>query len=112
MNWEDYNKGIEEGRKHSSSSRETRDKLNNIENNCIKNTTKFSQMLKEIKTETQKIAEDIKEIKNELKQNYITNKEFNPYKDKVNRLVGFLWALLIGCGVIISRYLLKQAGLD
>ena len=94
-----------------SQEQDTRRKVNDMENRCIKNTTKFSLMLEEIQKDISEMSDDIKSLKRDLKNNYISQKEFKPYKDKLNKVYGFIWGLLLSCGAIIVVYILKSVGL-
>ena len=46
-----------------------------------------------------------------IDKKFVSKDEFQPIKDKVNKLIGFLWALLITCGVIVSYWILKNSGI-
>ena len=46
-----------------------------------------------------------------IDQRFVDKDEFQPIKDKVNRLVGFLWGMLLFCGAIVAFWVLKNSGI-
>ena len=97
---------------------ETRAIFNEMKDNCSKTTHLYNLnqklMQRDIEDIKKYMAIDIKWKEGtweKIDKKFVSKDEFQPIKDKVNKLIGFLWALLITCGVIVSYWILKNSGI-
>lgn len=93
--------------RHLQTSPATNERLHAIQENCIKNTTNFTGIMREIKND----VSDIKKTLEKFDKTFMTKQEFNPYKQKIDKLMGIAWGIFIACGVIIVFYILIHVGL-
>ena len=97
---------------------ETRAIFNEMKDNCSKTTNIYNLNQKLMQRDIEEIKQYIIEDKlwkektwEKIDKKFVSKDEFQPIKDKVNKLIGFLWALLITCGVIVSYWILKNSGI-
>jgi len=115
---EDLAEHVNSTMKHLEMSPEARDAVLEIKANCLKTTQGFNLnqniMQKDIEQIKKYIEQDTawkKETWDKIEDRFVSETEFKPVKEKVTKLMGITWGILIACGVIVAYYILMNAGL-
>jgi phenylalanyl-tRNA synthetase alpha subunit len=103
---------------HLKMSPQTANEIKSLQQNCQKVSTEYNLIQKLMQRDIEDIKRYIQEDKQwkedaweKLDGKFVEKDEFTPVKDRVNKLVGFIWALLIGCGLIVAYWVLRDAGI-
>lgn len=97
---------------------EAAEKVRDIQMNCLKVSAKQNKGQELMQKDIDEIITYIKEDKEwkektweKIDERFVTKEELKPVKEKVARVMGVIWGLLIACGVIIAYYFLVHIGL-
>lgn len=103
---------------HLSPSPETLQTMKAIQDNCTKTSNEYNLIqqlmqrdIRDIKKYIEEDAQWKKETWDKIEKEFVSTEEFKPFKEKVNKLTGFLWGLLVACAIIVASYVLIHVGL-
>lgn len=93
---------------------EIEEKINRIKKNCARRGIELAIMNEHLNNQSEKIDQIFKKVDSldrKLEEGFVSKIEFSPYKDKINRIYGFVWAILFSSLLIVIYWILNSTGL-